>query len=52
MVTIVLPEWFIYLLATLVVLYILDLFMRLIISGYKILIIKQERESENDQPRE
>jgi len=52
MITIVLPEWFIYLLAVLVLLYILDLFMRSIISVYKILIIKQEREAGNDQPRE
>lgn len=48
MITIVLPEWFIYLLAGLVGIYILDIFMRLIISVYKILIIKMERERQND----
>jgi len=49
MITIVVPEWFIYLLAALVVLYILDLFMRLVISVYKVMIMKQEREMKNDQ---
>lgn len=49
MITIVLPEWFIYLLGTLVLLYIIDIFMRLIISCYKILIMKQEREAKDDQ---
>ncbi len=49
MITIVMPEWFILLLACLVVLYILDLFMRLIISVYKILIIKQEQVSKDDK---
>jgi hypothetical protein len=49
MITIVIPEWFIYLLAILVLVYILDIFMRLIISCYKILIMKQEREAKDDQ---
>jgi len=49
MITIVLPEWFIYLLATLVFIYIIDIFMRLVISCYKIVIMKQEREAKDDQ---
>jgi len=49
MITIVMPEWFILLLATLVVIYIIDIFMRLILSCYKILIMKQEREAKDDQ---
>ena len=48
MITIVMPEWFILLLACLVLIYILDIFMRLCISVYKILIMKQERENKND----
>ncbi len=49
MITIVMPEWFILLLGCLVVLYIIDIFMRLILSCYKILIMKMEREAKNDQ---
>jgi len=48
MITIQMPEWFIYLIAILVVLYIVDLIMRVVISGFKLLIMKQDRESKND----
>lgn len=49
MITIVMPEWFILLLGCLVLIYIIDIFMRLVISCYKILIMKQEREAKDDQ---
>ena len=48
MITIEMPDWFIYMLAILVVIYILDVSMRVIVSGFKLLIMKQERESKND----